>query len=1029
MTIDNRPLEQRLGDLDNATSELQQVLPEGEVLTTAKDIAIEQGVYTTAQDNNPENPQSVFTGETVEVAGVGSIIRKGAEELLKQQNKVDSTLRPIVKPGVDRTTVKDFQVIPEATDERGIKVLQIQDEMPTTGKPSPKKKGAPKTTFNLNMIQDEDALGQHIEAVALEYGAKNYEKISYKEMAAQLSTPKVKVFDGDAEVKTFANQQEADDWIKTQTSKADKKGLEAPEYTTKAQPIYDEAFLASIIDPAIKTEASPAKIYKMMLALQDAGKNTLELGRKVTDAKAKGILTDELAVEFRQALALEGVLTKAVKGRQVDVARTLGILGQARTASTQRVELLQEIIKSTGGVDNVHDVAKSYLALSSSADRARIAEKSLSGKWYNIPVSTFINGLVSAPISHLWNIGGNAFFGAAQIPIRATASVVGNVRNMIVKGEDAITMDEVYAQAKGISDAFLDSSIVAWKAFKNNAPTDPATRIEMARSGQDDFALELGESEFGKAASKALKYYGNFITVPGRALLAEDEFFKGIAYRMELNALVTRESIKTYNDAIKFGVSEQDAIAKAQKHYVELMTDVPDSINDAALSQAKTVTFTKELEGLMGDAARLTNNPLLKLYFPFVRTPTNLALQAADLTPGLQFLRKDIRDAYKKGGVDQDIAIAKMTLGGGLIYGASQFTFGHRMTGAGPFAKDDKEALKGTGWQPFSFVFNKSDIDPQILEDYKKLTKVTVGPDKVYVSYIGLQPLATLLSIASTSAEYAMVSDGNDMYDLALGASAGVYDAIGELPMLDSLGELTDIFRGNEKEQSSKLYGFMKRLTKSVTTKATQAIVPYSSAVAAVERYMYPRENEVMSQEMINKSEGNDLVNGATQGYWEGLGYAMARNPVTSSSLPRKLDVITGSVKKVGKGNLYEMFNPFKTSEGKISPAYATLLEYNIPLPIPDKTYKGVVLSDKQYNRIVELATDYGQLEEDVVKSGKQYEDMKYTDLGKAQNLIKKVILDAYSQAKEQLVKEDIELELALENIEESKKIHGNRRR
>jgi hypothetical protein len=52
---------------------------------------------------------------------------------------------------------------------------------------------------------------------------------------------------------------------------------------------------------------------------------------------------------------------------------------------------------------------------------------------------------------------------------------------------------------------------------------------------------------------------------------------------------------------------------------------------------------------------------------------------------------------------------------------------------------------------------------------------------------------------------------------------------------------------------------------------------------------------------------------------------------------------------------------------------------------------------------------------------------MKYTDLGKAQNLIKKVILDSYSRAKEQLVQEDIQLQLALEKIEESKKIHGNR--
>jgi len=275
----------------------------------------------------------------------------------------------------------------------------------TTGKPSPSAAevaaGVPKTTFNLDLIDGPDTFKQHIEAVAKSVGADKFEKISYKDFA----------------------------------TKASAEG-------------YDEAFVARLLDPAVATEADYGKAYKMLLVQSDASNRTYELGLKVKAAKADGTLTDELSSEFLQAIAYEGVVAKAVKGRQVDIARSLGIFSQARQASVNRGEMLAGLMTEAGGIESAFDLANKYTALSSKAAMANLADKTISGTLKDVWFSTWINGLLSSPITHAQNIAGNLFFGALQMPERAVASFIGKGRNLLFKGgEEAISMNEIYAQA------------------------------------------------------------------------------------------------------------------------------------------------------------------------------------------------------------------------------------------------------------------------------------------------------------------------------------------------------------------------------------------------------------------------------------------------------------------------------------------------------------------------------------------------------------------------------------------------------
>jgi hypothetical protein len=922
--------------------------------------------------------------EPTQVAGIGTLLRKAVKEAPVR------TERPILPPGAEQGKVGTSQVIRE-TGAKGEVIIESMPQMPTTGKPSPtpaeKAAGVPETAFNLDMIQDEDGVKQFIEATARAYGADKIQKISYKQMAEELSVSG-----------------------------------------------YDEAFIARIIDPLQATKASPQDAYKMQLALVDAGKRAFDLGEQVKAAKAAGELTPELTSAFMQAVALEGTLVKAVRGRQADIARTLGIFSQARQSSAQRGEMLEAIMNEAGGIESVHDFASKYTALSASG-RANLAENgyaSTLSRGTDIWMSTWINGLLSNATTHAKNIAGNAFFGGLQIPERALASAIGKTRNFMFKGgEEAVSGNEVYAQAMGFLQGIREGGEIAARAFKSNTPTDPFQKIEATRLNREPFEIDFGDSDTGKAVSGALKYWGKFVTIPGRALMAEDEFFKAVGYRMELNALATRESEKMYKSLVDSGIDPDNAARQAADFMADMLANPTDDIRDAAMSSARTVTFTRELEPALQGIQRAATNPLIKMFVPFIKAPTNIGLEAITRTPILNFASPRFWGDWNAGGIRRDQAIARVTLGGAMIYSVSAGVFEGRVTGYGPMRMEDKKALEGTGWQQFSFVFDAKDVDEEMLARFEKLTTVSRGPDKVYISYAGLEPIGTLLGIGATSGEYAQMTPGGDDLDkLMMGGTLGVYQYLSEQPMLSGFNDIMKVFSSGSKDGPTILYDLINAASKQISQFAIggSPLGAHSSLIAATERIVDPSKSSTLPAEMSTKT---GIIDPAVRGFYSAVQYYKSRNPLTSDSLPRALDPITGEVETVGKGKLYEMFNPFKESSGKYNQAKAVLVAYGVPMYIPKKSIDGIQLSATQYNRWIELATQDGALADQIAYLGESdsMQNLAGNDLGKAQAIISKVISDAYSNAKQMLIAEDPELFDAMRENDEFKRDYGKYKR
>jgi len=996
MTIDNRSLDTRLNALDNVNADLEQatkaINPDENIQT-----AITSDVpYTTQGDeledptsNLPDETDPTFTGEKVDVAInlkkpidiVKKIITKTAKDVTTDLDK------PLVTPGKIIEKKGKFTVIPEAGKETTEKVIGQM------AKPNPNAE-IDKLLYDPTSSLDFNNLGK---AITDTYDLAKYEKMSYNDIIASI----------------------------------------------KKDGVYDENFLEYVVNTNAKTIADPKQFAMLPYVARSIQDKNVELWSKYVAAKAKDPLsaeTKDLAAQFALGINMEGNFMKGAVGKRRDVARTFGILRQAykeSTISANRTEMLDKVLESSGGLDNIDDLGNHYIALNSGMDRSMLAEKTLYSNVKDIWYATWVNGLLSSPITHAKNIAGNALFGMWQTPERLVASVLGKGRSLATGSKDYIQMNEVMDQAQAMMTASTDAFRLAGKAFKTNMPTDPTTKLEMAKIGRDDFSLNFGDSVFGKGMSEAMKYYGNIVTIPGRTLMAEDEFFKAIGYKSELAALARREGNRKYDELIATGIDEEKARVQSTKYMADLLVNPTDELHEAATKQARTVTFTAELEGSMRSINQVINKdlmgmPYLKLFVPFVRTPANIVKETLSRTPVAPIL-PSVRKSIAAGGIEADQALAKISLGSMAMYGMYQYTLGGNMTGPGPTRYKDLETLKASGWQPFSFTFNKSDVSDEDIAMFSEVSNVSVGADKVYISYESLGPLASLLGMASASAEYSMQDPDEEGLDsLAMNGAIGLYDYMSNLDMLQGISDLHDTFSSDSVTAKRKLYDMLTKVSQKGTEFAlggSPVIMvdgkvstgTYSSLSATAERYLHPEKSNLMREDTTLR----DDVNPFYEGYWKALAQIKSRSPRMSDALPPALDPLTGEEKTSGKGNFYETFNPFKTSEGKPIEGYATLLEYGIPVFVPPKSKDGVMLSGEQYNRWIELATDNGKLEQRVAKMGNMYRRIKGMDMSVAQKAISNEISETYGNAWKMLVNEDIDLQMGLDEVKQSQQEMG----
>lgn len=951
-----------------------------------------------------EPAEPVFADvEQQQVANLGKI-----KNLLKASDEAEAAIKQRSKMPISDD---DYLIIPNATEYEVEQALKsVTDVKDATTKQTQR--------FNINQIQDSEGVKNFINTVGDIYlGPKK--TISTKELADELTRTRYTVYKEGKSFKKFDSQEEADAFIAKQE--------DAGQFKVEAKAPYSEDYLARIMDPRNPTLANPTDVYKMLMAQLDAVNNAERLARKVI---AEGDnAPNTLLLEFDQALALAGELSKTVEKRQADIGRSLRMFGEARSGSTERIT---EAVKDLGGITGVQDRAVKFLALSRTEDKARVASNVFSaGAVKDIWYATWINGLLSSPITHLKNISANAMFGVYQIPERYLTSIVGKIRG----NPDYIRANAVHDYTLGYFESIKDAFIVGGKAFKNNAPIDGMSKLELDKTARrNEFDIDFGDSKFAKSSSNALRYYGKFVTLPGRALIAEDEFFKHTAYMAEFKLLTKQKAEVLYKSKIDEGIDVETAQRMATDYLTDIRANPTDDIIKASTDRAKELTFTKELDGLFLEIQRGIQSskasPLLRMFFPFVRTPTNLVIEATKRTPFAPIL-PSVRTALRNGGAEADAVMAKMGLGTSMIALTSYHAMGGKITGSGPTNYEQRKTLEATGWMPYSVVYNKSDLTEEEIRAFSDRTPVSVGEDKVYVSYQGLQPISTLLAIGATIGEYyeyLSYSGTDDLTTLeqadqiAMIASLAVYESISDLPMLQGYSDFVSIISGDPL--SSKA-GYASMLEKGVGKLSEFAIGGspigvWSSAMATGERVQDPTKSNIMLDEG-GVSEG--VITPATEGFWKSWKRYTSRIPFYSNTLPELLDPLTGEPVTVGKGNWGEAFNPFKNSEGKVADGYRALIKNAVPVYTPPRKIKGYQLSAEMYNEWIVLTTAGGELEEKVIDAAEFLENED--DFAKVQRQLKRTMSGAYQESLKELVEFYPELEVHLEGVDLQDAVEG----
>jgi hypothetical protein len=452
-------------------------------------------------------------------------------------------------------------------------------------------------------------------------------------------------------------------------------------------------------------------------------------------AKAAQGGTDEDLAAFRAGLVRHAAIQEQVSGATAEAGRALAQFRMEAQGKLARGRMLKAVIDSAGGRDKIEDVAEQILELEKRAhnsgdpaDLNEFARKVIKPGFWDMAKEYWINSLLSGPRTHATNIGSNLLTALWSVPEHAATAAIGK----LTRSDDRMLFRDVGARAVGMMEGARDGLRLARKAFVTGEPTDGVSQVE----AQQYRAIP------GKL--------GSVIRTPTRALMAEDEFFKSIAYRGELNALAARAAYRRGGTADEF-----------RTRFEELRDNPTDAMIDQAVKSAQYQTFQAPLKGPGVQIQMLANKGPMKLFLPFVRTPLNLLKYATERSP-LAPVLGEFRDAVRAGGMRRDQALARVAMGSGLAALATSWALDGKLSGSGPVDPRQREALMNTGWKPFS---------------------IKVG-DKWY-SYQRIDPFARVLSTAADFANFGEYMTDEERQNMAGAMSLAIARNISTMPTLD----------------------------------------------------------------------------------------------------------------------------------------------------------------------------------------------------------------------------------------------------
>ena len=576
--------------------------------------------------------------------------------------------------------------------------------------------------------------------------------------------------------------------------------------------------LEQIIGYKLGDGVTPSRVAGARILLQESADNLRKMAQQVQAGEADV----GFQLKFRQAISSHVGVQQAVAGMAADSGRALSAwripvgADMGKGSSIYRSQL-QTAVDRYGGEKAIAKLADVILDSKDLTQVTNRLQKVHFANTTDIILEYWINSLLSSPATHVVNMASNQIVAGLAIPEKFLAATFGKVLKpldnltstgdtMFRQTDEAVQYGEVMGQMYGMAAGMRDGFRLAYKSIKSGETSDPAMKYEARK--YNAFSAEninnIGGKTFDIKANsnlaKGLDFFGDWvIRLPTKFLGAEDEFFKAVGYRMELNSLAYRTAKGEGLDG-----------AALSTRVRELIENPTEQVHLGAVEASKYQTFTNDLGASGKDAQKFINNfPPAKVILPFVRTPTNIIKYTAHRTPFNKQMYADVM----AGGIKRDVALARMSMGTSALFMGYNMALNGKVTGRGPENAEQRKALMLTGWQPYSYV----------------------GDDGTYFSYNRADPVGMFLGLSADTAEAIKYAATPDSAALVYSAITAVASNIKNKSYMDGIANF--IKAADDFERYGESYS--QRLVASFT--------PATSLMGQIERTLDPTLSEVNS--------------------------------------------------------------------------------------------------------------------------------------------------------------------------------------
>lgn len=656
----------------------------------------------------------------------------------------------------------------------------------------------------------------------------------------------------------------------------------------------------SVDDLLSRTEGQAFNAEQTLAArrmLTMASENLVEAARRAAAPNAGAV--DLFA--FRRMVATHAAIQNEVLAARAEAGRALAAWKIPATAAgdVERSRAIMEALSAAGGDSMARDLARRMAILAESGAPesaiAQVAQRGWGAATWDAVSEVWINGLLSSPKTHIVNVASNSLVLAQQIVERGIAEKLATLVREGGALPAGVAPGEAAAMMYGLIAAQKDAWKASWLALKSGETGGALGKVDVPNRRAvtaEAFRIE------NDAAAKTVDFLGTVARVPSRLLGAEDEFFKTIAYRMEVGAQAVRQ-------ATAEGLQGPDLRARV----ADLVANPPETIRLQAADAALYATFTQNA----GDAAQALLRlreawPATMYVLPFVRTPINILSYGFERTP-LAPLMSGFRDDMAAGGARAQLATVKMATGTSIMLMAADYADRGLITGQGPKEPGKREAMLRQGWQPYS---------------------LRVG-DK-WVSYDRADPYGLLFGFAADMAETVnrMEVDADKLDEFSEVLAAGIGAIASTTVNKTYLRGLADLMWTLE-DPNRKAFGYVGSFMGSFVPAGVAAMKSMSDPVL--------REN----------FKAWDYVQGRLLGLTEGM--VPARDLWGVERRPAS-----------GMGMVYDTLAPMRASEMKVSPIDTEMQRLGLNVERIDKktNVEGVAVNFRDfpevYDRYVVLA-------------------------------------------------------------------------